>query len=237
MSDAITIADNWKKISHQVAESAIACGRNTDDVNIIAVSKMHPLNAVKMAWDAGARVFGENYAQEFRDKIKEAKESKFSPEWHFIGSLQSNKVKYIVPHAAMVHSCSTQSVAEEIHRLSEKSGIRTDILIQINTSSELSKSGIEPDAIQSYLETIIDLKSLRLRGLMTIPTATDDIKQLIKEFTLLRSIHEQVKSYIPESQNWNVLSMGMSDDFPIAIQEGATHVRIGTAIFGARNYA
>ena len=237
MSDAITIADNWKKISHQVAESAVACGRNPDEITIVAVSKIHPLNAVKMAWDAGARVFGENYAQEFRDKIKEAKEIDFSPEWHFIGALQSNKVKYIVPHAAMVHSCSTQSVAEEINRLSEKSGIKTDILIQINTSGEISKSGIEPDAIQSFLELIIDLKSLHLRGLMTIPTATDDIKQLIKEFTLLRSIHEQVKSYIPESHDWNVLSMGMSDDFPIAIQEGATHVRIGTAIFGARNYA
>ena len=237
MSDAITIADNWKKINHQVSESAIACGRNPEEVTIVAVSKMHPLNAVKMAWDAGARVFGENYAQEFRDKIKESKESDFSPEWHFIGSLQSNKVKYIVPNAAMIHSCSTQSVAEEINRLSEKSGIKTDVLIQINTSGESSKSGIQPDAIEDYLAGIIDLKSLHLRGLMTIPTATDDMKQLIKEFSLLRSIHEQVKSYIPESQDWNILSMGMSDDFPIAIQEGATHVRIGTAIFGARNYA
>ena len=237
MSNQVSITDNWKRISHQVAESAVTCGRNPEEVTIVAVSKMHPLNAVKMAWDAGARVFGENYAQEFRDKIKEAKEIDFSPEWHFIGSLQSNKVKYIVPQAAMIHSCSTQSVAEEINRLSEKSGIKTDVLIQINTSGELSKSGIEPDAIQPFLETILDLKSLHLRGLMTIPTATDDMKQLIKEFSLLRSIHEQVKSYISESHDWNVLSMGMSDDFPIAIQEGATHVRIGTAIFGARNYA
>lgn len=237
MPDSITIADNWKKISHQVSESAITCGRNPDEVTIVAVSKMHPLNAVKMAWDAGARVFGENYAQEFRDKIKEAKEKDFSPEWHFIGSLQSNKVKYIVPNAAMIHSCSTQSVAEEINRLSEKSGIRTDVLIQINTSGERSKSGIHPDGLVEFLEILIELKSLRLRGLMTIPTATDDMKQLIKEFSLLRSKHEQLKSYIPESHDWNVLSMGMSDDFPIAIQEGATHVRIGTAIFGARHYA
>lgn len=237
MSDSIMIADNWKRISHQVAESAIACGRNPQDITIVAVSKMHSLDAVKMAWEAGAHVFGENYAQEFRDKIKEAQYSNFAPEWHFIGSLQSNKVKYIVPHAAMIHSCSTQSVAEEINRLSEKSNMRTDVLIQINTSGEMSKSGIQPDGIEEFLQMLIELKSLRLRGLMTIPTATDDTKQLIKEFTLLRSIHEQWKSSIPESQNWNVLSMGMSDDFPIAIQEGATHVRIGTAIFGARNYA
>jgi pyridoxal phosphate enzyme (YggS family) len=136
----------------------------------------------------------------------------------------------------MIHSCSSQSVAEEINRLSEKAGVRTDVLIQVNTSGEHSKSGIQPDEIQEYLERIVGLQSLHLRGLMTIPTATDDTKQLIKEFTLLRSIHELVKSYIPEPQDWNVLSMGMSDDFSIAIQEGATHVRIGTAIFGARTY-
>jgi pyridoxal phosphate enzyme (YggS family) len=136
----------------------------------------------------------------------------------------------------MIHSCSSQSVAEEINRLSEKAGVRTDILIQVNTSGELSKSGIQPDEIQEYLERIVGLESLHLRGLMTIPTATDDTKQLIKEFTLLRSIHALVKSYVPEPQDWNVLSMGMSDDFSIAIQEGATHVRIGTAIFGARSY-
>ena len=237
MSDQNSIADNWKRISHQVAESSIACGRNPADITIVAVSKIHPLTAVKLAWDAGARVFGENYAQEFRDKIKEANEMDFSPEWHFIGSLQSNKVKYIVPHASLNHSCSTQSVAEEIHKLSEKSGMRTDVLIQINTSGEMSKSGIQPEAVEDYLGGIIHLKSLHLRGLMTIPTATDDAGQLMREFSQLRSIHEQLKSHIPESHDWNVLSMGMSDDFHIAIQEGATHVRIGTAIFGARDYA
>jgi len=236
MSELFSIPDNWKRISNQVAESAIACGRDPDSVTIVAVSKMHPLDAVKVAWEAGAKVFGENYAQEFRDKIRDSEESNFAPEWHFIGALQSNKVKYIIPHAAMIHSCSSQSVAEEINRLSEKAGVRTDILIQVNTSGELSKSGIQPDEIQEYLERIVGLESLHLRGLMTIPTATDDTKQLIKEFTLLRSIHELVKSYVPEPQDWNVLSMGMSDDFSIAIQEGATHVRIGTAIFGARSY-
>ena len=236
MSELFSIPDNWKRISNQVAESTIACGRNPDAVTIVAVSKMHPLNAVKLAWEAGAKVFGENYAQEFRDKIRESKESNFLPEWHFIGALQSNKVKYIIPNAVMIHSCSSQSVAEEINRLSEKAGVRTDVLIQVNTSGELSKSGIQPHAIQDYLERIVGLKSLHLCGLMTIPTATDDTKQLIKEFTLLRSIHDLVKSYIPEPQDWNVLSMGMSDDFSIAIQEGATHVRIGTAIFGARTY-
>jgi pyridoxal phosphate enzyme (YggS family) len=226
-----SIIENWKRISHEVAESSIACGRKPDSVTIIAVSKMHPLDAVKSAWEGGARVFGENYAQEFRDKIKEAKESNFNPEWHFIGSLQSNKVKYIVPHAAMIHSCSSQSVAEEIDRLSQKSGLKTDILIQVNTSGEASKSGIHPDAIQDYLEGIVELKYLQLRGLMTIPTATDDLKQLMKEFT-----HENIKSFVPNPNEWNILSMGMSDDFSIAIQEGATHVRIGTAIFGARAY-
>lgn len=236
MSEHSSISENWKKISHEVAECAIACGRNPDSVTIVAVSKMHPLHAITHAWEAGARVFGENYAQEFRDKISEAQQSHFSPEWHFIGSLQSNKIKYIIPHASMIHSCSTISVAEEINRLSEKAGKRTDILIQINTSGEMSKSGIHPDAIQDYLEKIIELKYLRLRGLMTIPTATDDIKQLIKEFSQLRTLHEKVNGYIPEQQEWNVCSMGMSDDFSIAIQEGATHVRIGTAIFGARQY-
>ena len=237
MSAYSAISDQWNRISDQVAESSIACGRSADAVTIVAVSKMHPLDAIQAAWNAGARVFGENYAQEFRDKITEATEANFNPEWHFIGALQSNKVKYIVPHASMIHSCSSITVAHEINRLSEKMGVRTDVLIQINTSGEMSKSGIDPAAIHDYLEEIIALTSLRLRGLMTIPTATDDAKQLIKEFTLLRSMHEQVHASMPEPQDWNVLSMGMSDDFSIAIQEGATHVRIGTAIFGARHYS
>jgi hypothetical protein len=234
MSDDYSIVENWKKVSHDVAEAAITCGRNPEDITIVAVSKMHPLHAIQSAWNAGARVFGENYAQEFRDKIKEAETVHFNPEWHFIGALQSNKVKYIVPHATMIHSCSTQSVAEEIEKISSKYGKKTDVLIQVNTSGESSKSGLQPEMIAEFMELILQYDHIRLRGLMTIPTATDNISQLILEFSLLQSMHDRLKKHVNETESWNVLSMGMSEDFEIAIKEGATHVRIGTAIFGAR---
>ncbi|MFM7156273.1 MAG: YggS family pyridoxal phosphate-dependent enzyme, partial [Bacteroidota bacterium] len=144
MSTFHTIGERWKYVEHTVREAALSCGRNPEEITIIAVSKMHPLQSVQQAFEAGARVFGENYAQEFRDKIQEAERTNIHPEWHFIGSLQSNKVKYIIPHASLIHSCSTISVADEIERLSQKHDVITDILIQVNTSGESSKSGIEP---------------------------------------------------------------------------------------------
>jgi len=236
MSTFHTIGERWKHVEHTVREAALSCGRNPEEITIIAVSKMHPLQSVQQAFQAGARVFGENYAQEFRDKIQEAERTNIHPEWHFIGSLQSNKVKYIIPHASLIHSCSTISVADEIERLSQKHDVISDILIQVNTSGESSKSGIEPAEIDEFISLISRHKHISLRGLMTIPTATDNISQLSSEFSLLRNTLERLKDSIPSPETWNMLSMGMSDDFSIAIQEGATHVRIGTAIFGARQY-
>ena len=147
-----------------------------------------------------------------------------------------SKVKYIIPHASLIHSCSTISVADEIERLSQKHDVITDILIQVNTSGESSKSGIEPAEIDEFISLISRHKHISLRGLMTIPTATDNISQLSSEFSLLRKTLERLKDSIPSPETWNMLSMGMSDDFSIAIKEGATHVRIGTAIFGERPY-
>ena len=236
MSTLQSIGERWKQVEHDVHKAAISCGREKSEITIVAVSKMHSLDRVKEAFEAGARVFGENYAQEFRDKIQEAENGKFHPEWHFIGSLQSNKVKYVIPHATLIHSCFTESVAEEINRLSAKHDVMTHVLVQINTSGETSKSGIHPDEIDDYIEFILQQKHISLRGLMTIPTATEDIMQLSKEFSLLRKTHERLKRLMPTPEDWNILSMGMSDDFEIAIKEGATHVRIGTAIFGERPY-
>lgn len=234
MHEEKSISERWNFIKHEVEESAISCGRNPNDITIIAVSKMHPLSSIHQAYDAGARVFGENYAQEFRDKIRDSQAEHFYPEWHFIGALQSNKVKYVIPHAALIHSCSTISVAEEIQRLSEKHDIQTNVLIQINTSGESSKSGIDPGAIDEVLESFSALSRVKIRGLMTIPTATENISRLSHEFASLRRIHERMHGYVASPEDWNILSMGMSDDFAIAIKEGATHVRIGTAIFGER---
>ncbi|MEY3313912.1 MAG: hypothetical protein RLZZ578_1432 [Bacteroidota bacterium] len=230
-----SIAERWKRIEHEVQDAALSCGRNPHDITIVAVSKMHSLEYVQQAYDAGARVFGENYAQEFRDKIQESQSIHFIPEWHFIGALQSNKVKYVIPHAALIHSCSSVSVADEIQRLSKKLDVITPVLVQVNTSGETSKSGIEPDRIDAFMEQLQGYENIKPRGLMTIPTATDDDLQLIKEFTVLRTIHERLKQTCEHPNDWNILSMGMSDDFNLAIREGATHVRIGTAIFGERN--
>lgn len=234
MQQMQSIAERWKRIEHEVHDAALSCGRNPQDITIVAVSKMHPLNYVQQAYDAGARVFGENYAQEFRDKIQEAQSLDFTPEWHFIGALQSNKVKYVIPHAKLIHSCSTASVADEIQRLSKKLDIITHVLVQVNTSGESSKSGIEPNQIEAFMEQLHGYTNIKPRGLMTIPTATDDNAQLSKEFTLLRTIHENLKQTCQYPNDWDILSMGMSDDFTLAIREGGTHVRIGTAIFGER---
>ena len=235
MQNMQSIEERWKRIEHDVHDVALSCGRNPQDITIVAVSKMHSLEYVRRAHDAGARVFGENYAQEFRDKIQEAESINFTPEWHFIGALQSNKVKYVIPHASLIHSCSTVSVVEEIQRLSKKLDVITHVLIQVNTSGESSKSGIEPDRIDEFMGQLHGYDNIKPRGLMSIPTATYDHIQLTKEFTLLRTIHERLKQTCVTPNDWNILSMGMSDDFPLAIREGATHVRIGTAIFGERN--
>jgi PLP dependent protein len=230
------LKERWIRIKEEADEAAIRCGRNPDALQIIAVSKNQPPEVIIAAIQAGINTFGENYVQEFKEKFEYVQNnSNNKPSWHYIGHLQTNKVKYIVPFVDMIQTVDSGKLAEEISRQAAKSSSKIDILLQVNTSGEDSKSGCEPDDTLYLVENLIKFDNLVLKGLMTIGTFTDDEAQQRKEFGLLRNILNKVNNNYPEL-NLKELSMGMTHDFQVAIEEGATIVRIGTAIFGERNY-
>lgn len=228
---------NWENVVKNAANAAIACGRVPEEINIIAVSKTHPLELIKKAMEAGINCFGENYAQEFRDKIAEMEVyDKTQPEWHYIGHLQRNKVKYVVPHAKLIHSVDSLKLAKEIAKHAKDNGVVQDILLQVNTSGEQSKFGCDPGEIFQLCSDVKEIDELRVLGLMTIGSFTGNETIIRSEFNLLRSIRDELKDKLT-GIDLKYLSMGMTGDYHIAIEEGATHVRIGTAIFGERDYS
>ncbi len=229
------LKENWKVVTEKAQEACVKSGRNFEDVKILAVSKTYPVEMVYNAMDAGMTVFGENYAQEVRDKLGAFDEvSKSHPEWHFIGHLQRNKVKYLFPHVHMIHTVDSVRLAEEISKQAEKTDKSLKILLQVNTSGEDSKSGVEPDAIVDLAGEIGEIENLQIGGLMTIGTFSSEERLIRGEFGLLRKSLERVNRELGLSLKH--LSMGMTHDFDIAINEGATMVRVGTAIFGQRYY-
>ncbi|MCX7736770.1 MAG: YggS family pyridoxal phosphate-dependent enzyme [Candidatus Kapabacteria bacterium] len=229
------IKKNWLNVLNNVQNAAKNNQRDSDSIKIVAVSKSHPPEIIELAIKAGVTVFGENYAQELRDKHQYLEESGIKqPEWHFIGHLQSNKVKYIAPFVSMIHSVDSINLAEEISKQAEKNNRVIDILLQVNTSGEYSKFGCEPEEVVSLFDSISKIKNLQVLGLMTIGTFSDDEKIIRTEFKLLRELRDNINK--TKGVNLPHLSMGMSHDYEIAIEEGATIVRIGTAIFGERVY-
>ena len=206
-------------------------GRDSASVRLAAVSKTRPASDIIEAFDAGQAVFGENYIQELLPKLTEVQEP---VEWHFIGHLQSNKVKYIAGQVALIHSVDRISLATEIDRQWGRLGKISDILIQVNISGEITKSGTtEEGAIQLVRECAL-LPHIRVRGLMTMPPFFDDPEAARPFFAELRRLSEAVTAQRIEGVEMAELSMGMSGDFEAAIQEGATLIRVGTAIFGER---
>ncbi len=206
------------------------------EIKIVAVSKTHTTEAILNAMECGIEHFGENYVQELKAKFEEIQQiGKQQPKWHFIGHLQTNKVKYIVPFISLIHSVDSVHLAEEIDKQSRKIERVTDILIQVNTSGERSKFGCSPESLFSIIASIQHFENIRICGLMTIGSFSSDEKIIREEFQLLRNLFEQSKEkfqHLPLKE----LSMGMTNDYLIAIEEGATIVRIGTAIFGERHY-
>ncbi len=230
-----TIKNNYNCIVEKAQNAAIKSNRNFDDIKIIPVSKTQAAKIVEIAYNAGINVFGENYVQELIDKQEILSDKGFNNlEWHYIGHLQTNKVKYIAPFINLVHSVDSVKVANEIDKRAKLLNKNIDILIQVNTSGEFNKSGFD---IERYIDSIAEidlLSNINIKGLMTIGTFTDDEKTQRQEFTLLRNSLEEVNRQL--NKNWTQLSMGMTSDFEIAIDEGATMIRIGTAIFGERQY-
>ena len=228
------IKQNISSIKSNIEQVAKKFSRNAEKIKIIAVSKTQSIEAISAAFFAGATIFGENYVQELLEKQSKLTEQGIFPEWHFIGHLQTNKVKYIAPFVSLIHSVDSEKLASEISRQAEKNNRIIEILLQINTSGEISKFGCEPDEAIDLAERVSSLPNVKLKGLLTIGSFSDDEAIIRKEFRLLRRKLEEINDKL--GLNLNELSMGMSHDYEIAIEEGATMVRIGTAIFGERHY-
>lgn len=220
----MSITDNLLKIK----------GSLPKNVTLVAVSKTHPIEAVAEAYAAGQRIFGESRPQEMRDKYASLPKD---IEWHMIGHLQTNKVKYIAPFVSLVHSIDSQRLLECINNEAAKNSRVIDILLEIHVAEEISKTGWDIAELRAYLEdgSWRELKNVRIRGVMSIATNTDDESRVRGDFERLMEYHAQLAEYFDE--NFNIVSMGMSDDYELAIACGSTMVRIGSKIFGERDYS
>ena len=227
----MTISANIALINARIRAAAEAAERDPATVRLVAVSKTRPAEDTIAAFQAGQTVFGENYIQELVPKLAEVHED---IQWHFIGHLQSNKVKYIAGQVALIHSVDRISLAQEIDRQWRRLGKVCEVLIQVNISGEATKSGTtEAGAIQLVRECAL-LPNISVKGLMTMPPFFDDPDAARPYFTELRRLAETISAQQIAGVEMKELSMGMSGDFEAAIQEGATLVRVGTAIFGSR---
>ena len=223
-----TIAENIAKVGARIREAAQASQRNFADIGLLAVSKTKPADAIREAHAAGVCDFGENYLQEALEKQTQLADLPLI--WHFIGPIQSNKTRPIAEHFDWVHSVDRLKIAQ---RLSEQRPAHLpalNICLQVNVSAEDSKSGCSPEELTALAQAVVALPNLRLRGLMAIPEPTDDVAAQHAAFARLRQLRDEL------ALNLDTLSMGMSHDLEAAIAEGATWVRIGTALFGARDY-
>jgi pyridoxal phosphate enzyme (YggS family) len=232
----MSISENLQLVQHRIATSAQAAGRDPTSITLLAVSKTFDAQAVLIAAQAGQRVFGENYVQEAIDKISATRElnPNLQLEWHFIGPIQSNKTRQIAEHFDWVHSVDRLKIAQRLSEQRPADMPPLQICLQVNVSGEETKSGIEPDALLELARGVNTLPNIRLRGLMAIPEPTEDVEQQRAAFAKLRFMQNDLQAVgIPT----DTLSMGMSADMDAAIAEDATIVRIGTAIFGGRDYA
>ncbi len=227
----MSIADNLARIHDRITAAALTAGRDPAEIRLVAVSKTRPAADVLTAFQAGQTVFGENYIQELLPKLTEVTEP---VEWHVIGHLQSNKVKYIAGEVSLIHSVDRLSLAEEIDRQWGRLDRVCDILIQVNISGEASKSGTTTEEALQLLHHCARLPHVRVTGLMTMPPFFDEPERARPCFAALRQLADIVTAEAIAGVSMNELSMGMSGDFEVAIQEGATLVRVGTAIFGER---
>jgi pyridoxal phosphate enzyme (YggS family) len=226
------IAANLASIRHEIAAACERCGRDPVTVQLVAVSKTHPAARVREALAAGQTVFGESYVQEF---LAKAGAVGAPVAWHFIGHLQSNKVRSLAGKVALIHSVDRLSLAQEIDRQWRMHGTRAEILVEVNLGGEASKSGIGQAELVPLLQSIATLPNLAVRGLMTLPPYLDDPEAVRPFFCRLRELAREVDALALPGVSMAELSMGMSHDFMVAIEEGATLVRIGTAIFGERD--
>jgi PLP dependent protein len=236
--DALTavLKENLDRIEAQIAAACREAGRPRSEVALMAVSKMHPASAIIAAEGLGVRLFGENRVQEFQEKS--AQLSLTGAEFHLIGHLQSNKAARAAELFGSVDTLDSVSLAERLDQAATRLGRRLGVLIEIKLSPEATKAGLDPESAEfvGLLERLPDLAGLELRGLMMVPPFLEDLPAVRPYFKSLRVLRDRLAAAHPRL-SFAELSMGMSHDFPVAIGEGATQVRIGTALFGARNYS
>lgn len=226
------IKDNYASLKKDIKEISENCGRGKEEIKLIAVSKTFPAKDISELYDLGHRDFGENKVQELSEKEKELSDKEIY--WHLIGHLQTNKVKYVIDYVSLIHSVDSIKLALEIQKRAAQSSKLIDILIQVNTSGEESKYGIEPGKAFKLYSEIKSFENIRVRGLMTIGKFTDNEDEIRMNFRNLRSLYNEIKV---NNKDFKYLSMGMTSDYRIAIEEGSNMLRIGSAIFGDRDYS
>ena len=232
----MNIQQNVLRIQHRIEAACQQAGRASNTVRLLAVSKTKSVAEISTAFEAGQSAFGENYVQEGVDKIQYFQAQGLQLEWHFIGPLQSNKTRLVAEHFDWMQTLERAKIADRLNEQRPADKAPLNVLIQINISDEETKSGISPHEMLNLAKHIENLPHLRLRGLMAIPAPTENIAEQESAFKKMAALFEQLKQAFP-AQPIDTLSMGMTDDMPSAIKCGSTMVRIGTAIFGARDYA
>lgn len=229
------VRENYLEVLNKKNQAALRAGRNPEDITLMAVTKLHTVDEINEAIDAGATDIGENKVQELLSKYEDVKPVR----WHLIGHLQTNKVKQIIDKVVMIHSVDSLHLAEEINKRAGNAGLVMDILIEINVGEEETKTGIQAEELMDLAKKITDTcENVRLRGVMCIPPYGEDPEVSRKYFRETRELFEKIQQLgLPEDRALiDTLSMGMSGDYETAVEEGSTIVRVGSAIFGKRNY-
>ncbi len=227
------IKSNLLEVHENMKKACEKAGRSEQDVELIAVSKTKPVSALMEAYESGCRIFGENKVQELVDKYEVMPKD---IKWHMIGHLQRNKVKYIVDKAALIHSVDSLKLAEEISKEAVKKQVQVSILIEVNVAGEDTKFGVKPEDAEMLIRKIAALPGISIKGLMTIAPYVDDPEENRQYFGQLKQLLVDINQKNIDNVSMNVLSMGMTGDYTVAIEEGATFIRVGTGIFGERKY-
>lgn len=227
------LKDHLMEVQNNIRKACAKCGRSPEDVTLIAVSKTKPVEILQEAYDAGARIFGENKVQEITAKYPELPSD---IRWHMIGHLQRNKIKYIIDKVELIHSVDSQRLAQAINNEAAKHNLVMPVLLEINVAEEESKFGLKMDEVLPLLEEIASMNHIRVEGLMTIAPFVDNPEENRQIFRSLKKLSVDIEKKNINNVNMHVLSMGMTGDYEVAVEEGATMIRVGTGIFGARNY-
>lgn len=228
------LKDQLQEVEKRIQAACDRAGRKREEVTLIAVSKTKPVETLQEAYDLGVRIFGENKVQELTAKYEALPKD---IHWHMIGHLQTNKVKYIIDKAELIHSVDSLKLAETIEKEAAKHDLIADILVEVNVAEEESKFGMKMEEVIPFVEKVSAFTHVRVRGLMTIAPFVEDPEENRSIFADLHKLYIDIKKKNHDNDTVSVLSMGMTNDYEVAIEEGATMVRVGTGIFGARNYA